>query len=36
MGEIKDVIKKAGFNNAEWKILDNDICANMPIIKLIK
>ncbi len=36
VGEIKDVIKKAGFNNAEWKILDNDICANMPIIKLIK
>lgn len=34
--EIKNVIKTVGFKNVEWVILDHAICANMPILKLVK
>jgi len=34
--EIRQIVKKVGFRKQEWIVLDNDICANMPIVKLVK
>ncbi len=34
--EIRNAVRDAGFKRAEWKVLDKEICANMPVIKLVK
>ena len=34
--EVRDIIQTVGFSEAEWIVLDKDICQNMPIIKLKK
>lgn len=34
--ELRSVTKAVGFTNQEWVVLDEDICHNMPIIKLQK
>ena len=34
--EIKEAIQGANFKSADWLVLDNDICENMPIIKMVK
>lgn len=34
--EVEYAIKNSGFKQVEWVILDEDICLNMPIIKLTK
>jgi len=34
--EVKRAIQAAGFSHQDWIVRDQDICANMPIIKLKK
>ncbi len=34
--ELDPLIAQTGFKNVEWIVMDEDICSNMPIIKLTK